>query len=132
MENETEKINELMREGEMAQRNEDLGKSLGYYSKAMDVLVARAKAYAQKAEPAVMEAIVGSGVVSAQYLSKFNEYLKKDHTAAIVSNNMAMLFAKMGNKASARDFFEQAIDLTPSGAAYDDPHIGLEMLKKMG
>jgi tetratricopeptide (TPR) repeat protein len=131
METDNEKLEDLLREGEQAQKFDQLEKSLGYYSEALDLLIGRAKDYAQKAEPAAMEAILGSGAMSTQYISKFNEYLKKDQTAAIVSNNMAVLFAKMGNKSSAAPFFEQAIDLTPEGVTYDAPHAGLEMLKNL-
>jgi hypothetical protein len=44
---------------------------------------------------------------------------------------MGVIFAKMGNKVSAKTFFEQAIDLTSDGAIYDDPHIGLQTLESM-
>ena len=106
----------------------DLGKAIRRLSGALDILVAGAKSYAQKCEP-VSENDRG---VSDQYLIKFNEYLKKDKTACVLSNAMALMFAKNGNVSSAVIFFEQAIDLTPAGMVYDDPHIGLEMLKGEG
>jgi tetratricopeptide (TPR) repeat protein len=131
METDDEKLEDLLREGEEAQKSEQWEKSLGYYSSAFDFLIGGAKDHAQKAEPAAMESILGNGAMSTQYLSKFNEYLKKDLTAATVSNNMALLFSRMGNKSSAASFFEQAIDLTPEGVTYDAPHVGLEMLKNL-
>lgn len=126
-----EKINRLIDQASTFEKAGELASALEVYSKTLDFLVEQAKEYAQLASPAVIEAIVGTGSISMEYLSKFNEYLKKDKTAALVSNNMALVFAKMGNKESARAFFEQAIDLTPKGECYDAPHIGLEMLKNL-
>lgn len=103
--------------------NED---SLKLYSEAFDLLVAEAAEYAKG-----LEAIFEDGqkkTVSKKYLEKFNEYLKKDKQACVISNNMGVLFAQTGEKATAKSFFEQAIDLTPEGEKYDDPFIGLEVL----
>ena len=118
------------RAGEL-EGEEDYEKAIKQYSEVLDILVASAKEYAQLAGPGVIDAVIGTGTISDQYLIKFNDYLKRDKTAAAVSNSMGMLFAKTGNKASAKAFFEQAIDLTPDGIVYDDPHIGLEMLKNL-
>ncbi|MCU0652631.1 MAG: hypothetical protein MUD10_00015 [Candidatus Pacebacteria bacterium] len=131
MDNENKNSKLLMEEAARFEQAGELEKSLNAYSRALDVLVDEARAAAEKSEPAVADAIVGKGVISEQYLAKFNNYLKKDYRAAAVSNAMGMIFAKMGNKPSARDFFEQAIDLTPPGEVYDDPHIGMEMLKNL-
>ena len=68
-------------------------------------------------------------MISAAYLVRFNEYLKRDKSAYVISNSMALMFARMGNYSSAKIFFEQAIDLTPPGLVYNDPHIGLESVK---
>ncbi len=126
-----EKLKQLVGEAEGFHKKGENEKALEKYSAALDVLVARAQAQAGKAEPAMLAEVMGSGAMSQEYLKKFNGYLKKDQTAAVISNNMAALFAQLGDKASAQAFFEQAIDLTPDGVCYDDPHIGLEMLKKL-
>jgi tetratricopeptide (TPR) repeat protein len=104
-------------------KNED---SLKMYSEAFDVLVAEASEYAKGLEEMFEDA--EKKTVSKKYLEKFNEYLKKDKRACVISNNMGVLFARTGEKASAKIFFEQAIDLTPKGEKYDDPYIGLEVL----
>lgn len=103
--------------------NED---SLKLYSEAFDILVAEAAEYAKGLEEVFEDS--EKKTVSKKYLEKFNEYLKKDKRACVISNNMGVLFAKTGEKASAKCFFEQAIDLTPGGEKYDDPYIGLEVL----
>jgi Tfp pilus assembly protein PilF len=129
MEQDNQNPKQSIARAENFEREGDLEKALDAYSRALDVLVARAQEFAERSEPAVIDAVVGKGVLPQQYLVKFNDHLKKDNAAAAVSNAMGMIFAKMGNKASARAFFEQAIDLTPPGETYDDPHIGMEMLK---
>jgi tetratricopeptide (TPR) repeat protein len=125
------KLKQLVSEAEELHKRGANVKALENYSKALDILVDAAKAAAEKSEPAMLQAVMGSGMMSQEYLKKFNDYLKKDQTAAIISNNMAMLFSQMGDKASAKAFFEQAIDFTPKGVCYDDPHVGLEVLKKL-
>lgn len=105
-------------------KNKDL---LKRYSEALDLLVAEAAEYAKGSEAMFTDA--EKKKVSKKYLEKFNEYLKKDKRACVISNNMGLLFAQTGEKASAKIFFEQAIDLTPKGEKYDDPYIGLEVLK---
>lgn len=104
----------------------DFEQAIASLSAALDILVGEARAYAQISEP---YPVGRDGVVSAAYLVRFNEYLKRDKSACMISNNMALLFAQMGNYSSAKIFFEQAIDLTPPGLVYDDPHIGLEAVK---
>jgi tetratricopeptide (TPR) repeat protein len=101
--------------------------SLKMYSEAFDLLVAEAAEYAKGSEAMFTDA--EKKTVSKKYLEKFNEYLKKDKRACVISNNMGVLFAQTGEKASAKVFFEQAIDLTPKSEKYDDPYIGLEVLK---
>jgi len=128
---ENKQIEKLINCGNDFEKAGDFEKAMEAYTRALDILVAFAKTQTEVAEPFIVSAIMGSGRVSQDFLKKFNDFLKKDQTAAIVSNCMAMLFAKMGDMASARDFFEQAIDLTSNGVAYNDPYIGLEMLKKM-
>ena len=125
-------IEKLINCGNDFEKAGDFEKAMEAYTRAMDILVDIAKSQAQIADPLMVSAVMGSGIVSQDFLKKFNDCLKRNQTAAIVSNSMAMIFAKMGDMASARDFFEQAIDLTPNGVAYNDPYIGLEMLKKMG
>jgi tetratricopeptide (TPR) repeat protein len=122
------KQDELIKTGENFAAAGNLEKALECYSQVLDCLVAGAKAHAEISENISMAAVFGKAMVSETYLQKFNEYLKKDQIASIVSNNMAVIFAKMGDKVSARAFFEQAIDLIPDGVVYDDPHIGLQTL----
>jgi tetratricopeptide (TPR) repeat protein len=105
-------------------KNED---ALKKYSEAFDLLVAEAAEYAKGLEPMFEDG--EKKTISKKYLEKFNEYLKKDKRASIISNNMGVLFALTGEKASARVFFEQAIDFTPEGEKYEDPYFGLEVLK---
>lgn len=119
----------MARAGEKLARAGELQKALDCYSQALDCLVAEAKTHAEKFEPQTASAVLGTAQVSEFYLQKFTEYLKKDQAASIISNNMAVIFAKMGNRESAKSFFEQAIDLTPKGVDYQDPQIGLQLIE---
>ncbi len=110
-----------------------LEESLDLYNTAFNALVKDAEAYAKNLEEVFCPENGGNcdKKISAKYLAKFKEHLKKDKCACVVSNNMAVIFAQMGEMASAKIFFEQAIDLTPEGEKYDDPFIGLEVLNGM-
>ncbi|MFZ3074048.1 MAG: hypothetical protein WA093_02880 [Minisyncoccales bacterium] len=131
METDNIQMNKIIREAENFEKAGELGNALEYYSRALDVLVLAAKDYAEISEEGQISAVMGTGQISAQYMARFNDYLKKDKTAAVVSNRMGLVFARMENKASARAFFEQAIDLTPGYLEYNDPHIGLEMIDNL-
>ena len=128
MDDQEEELSEIISEAAVYGREGDFGKAIYRFSRALDIVVARAKEYAQKDETAAVDPESG---IDPAYMARFCEYLKRDKTASVVSNDMALLFARMGNCSSARIFFEQAIDLTPAGVVYDDPHVGLEMLKKI-
>lgn len=122
-------LNELLEKAYEQRNSEKFKESLESYNEAFDLLVKEAAEHAKKSCP-VFESNEEKEI-SPKYLKMFNDYLKKDKRACIISNNMGVLFAQMGEKASAKIFFEQAIDLTPEGEKYDDPYIGLEVLDKM-
>ena len=128
MNDQDEELSEIISMAAAYGREGDFGKAIDRFSRALDIIVVRAKEYAQKNGPMAVDPESG---VDPAYMARFHEYLKRDKIASVVSNDMALIFARMGNCSSARIFFEQAIDLTPVGVAYDDPHVGLEMLKKI-
>lgn len=126
---ENSRYKNLIKQGEAFEKAGDLEKSLECYSKAFDCLIAAAKVFAESSFPGGLEAILGKGRAPEEYMQKFSEFLKRDKNACIISNNMGVLFAKIGDNASARVFFEQSIDLTPKGVIYNDPHVGLQVLE---
>lgn len=100
--------------------------ALALYSKAFDILTTEASNYAHR-ETRVSPL---STKINPDIFQKSKEYFKQDKVACTVSNNMAVIFAELGDLDSAERFFEQAIELTPDGIEYNDPRIGLEELKK--
>ena len=108
--------------------------ALKFYSQAFDILISEASAYAHSQEGIFVDKEENKKKVRAilpKHLDKVKEYLKHDKVACTVSNNMAVIFAEMGDNESAKKFFHQSIDLTPDNIDYPDPKIGLEELKKL-
>ncbi len=107
--------------------------ALELYSKAFDTLTTEASGHARTQENTFIDK-EENGEKIRQILPKhFDEakkYLKQDKVAATISNNMAVIFAELGDTDSAKKLFEQSIDLTPDGMDYPDPRIGLQELNK--
>ncbi len=53
---------------------------------------------------------------------KTRTVLRSDSLYAIVSNNIGVCLAELGDLKSARDKFRESIDCTPEGYDYPDPH----------
>jgi tetratricopeptide (TPR) repeat protein len=66
--------------------------------------------------------------VANEYFSEFRSHLRRNITYAILKNNMAQCLAAMGQVEQATSCFLEAIEFTPEGVDYDDPHIGLREL----
>lgn len=62
------------------------------------------------------------------YFNTVRERLREESTYAILLNNMGSVLAKMGRCGEARQYFEEAIEFTPAGVRYNDPHEGLRAL----
>ncbi len=58
------------------------------------------------------------------------KYLKRDKVAAVISNNIGVIFAELGDYKNAEKFFNQAIKLAPDEVDYKEPQKNLEELKK--
>jgi len=63
------------------------------------------------------------------YFAAFSNALRSDILYANTVNNIGTLFAEDGEKEEAKKCFLEAIDFTPQGVKFDNPHIGLENLK---
>ena len=61
---------------------------------------------------------------------RVEEYLKGDNLACTILNNIGVIFAEIGDKKSAKKYFEESIKLTPTRLDYQNPKIGLKELKK--
>ena len=63
------------------------------------------------------------------YFAAFSNALRSDILYANIVNNIGTLFAEDGEKEEAKKCFLEAIDFTPQGVKFDNPHIGLENFK---
>ena len=115
-----EKALELKKEGKSHN-------ALEVFSQAFDVLIDEAGLYARHKQ--------GFGVtiealrpMKSTLLEDSKIYLRQNTTAASLLNEMALLFAELGDYENAKQKFEEAIDLIPPDSEYDDPIINLAEL----
>lgn len=64
------------------------------------------------------------------FMTEAKRFLKKDKLACTILNNMGVIYAEAGDAESARNCFEESIELTPEGLDYSNPKIGLKELEK--
>jgi len=103
--------------------------ALSCYNDAFDMLIHEANSYARQQDGSVKD--IGSvRAIMPKLFDDVKKYLKLDMTAAIISNNMGTLMARLGDFDGAKKMFEQSVDLTPDNKAYNDPIIGLKELEK--
>lgn len=103
--------------------------ALSCYNDAFDMLIHEANSYARQQDGSVKE--IGSvRTIMPKLFDESKKYLKSDMTAAIISNNMGTLMARLGDFDGAKKMFEQSIDLTPDNTIYNDPAIGLKEIEK--
>lgn len=71
----------------------------------------------------------GARYLLPAYFAAFSNALRSDILYANIVNNIGTLFAETGETEEARKCFLEAIDFTPQGTRFDNPHINLENLK---
>jgi len=64
------------------------------------------------------------------YFSAFANALKSSIFFANIVNNLGTLYAEQGDYKQAQECFQEAIEFTPAGVRYDDPHIALRGFDK--
>lgn len=62
------------------------------------------------------------------FMPEAEKFLKRDKLACTILNNMGVIYAEAGDKESAKNCFEQSIELTPEGVDYPNPKTGLKEL----
>lgn len=103
--------------------------ALSCYNDAFDMLIHEASSYARQQDGSVKD--IGSvRAIMPKLFDESKKYLKSDMAAAIISNNMGTLMARLGDFDGAKKMFEQSVDLTPDNKAYNDPVLGLKELEK--
>ena len=71
----------------------------------------------------------GARYLLPAYFAAFSNALRFDILYSNIVNNIGTLFAETGETEDARKCFLEAINFTPQGARFDNPHINLENLK---
>lgn len=122
-----ENIQELVNKAQDLKESGKYHEALMCYSDTMDLLVQEANEYARN-QNGVQVDIGSLRSITPKFFEESRKFLKQDMTAAIISNNMGSLYARLGDFENAKKMFEEAIDLTPDGEEYNDPKIGLENL----
>ena len=119
-----DKINkawELKKEGKLAE-------SLELYKELYDMLVDVAGEHARQI-PGTRIDEGSTRKIMPSFFTETEKYLRKDNVVCTTLNNMGVIYAEIGDKESAKNCFEQSIQLIPEGLDYSNPKIGLENLK---
>ncbi len=96
-------------------------------SQAFDILIDHAGAYA-RAEVGGITDVDGLRALTPTLLEHSTTYLRKDLTAAMILNNMGLLFLELEQYDAAGQKFQEAIDLIPHNTEYDDPADNMQAL----
>lgn len=119
-------LQEILNKAWELKKSGDPAGALKLYDEAFNTLASEATTYAHK-QTRVSPL---SSKITPDLLAESKNYLKRDNVACTISNNMATIFAELGDHESARKLFEQAVELTPKDVDYPDPKVGLEELNK--
>ncbi len=115
---------------EVAQQLQDKGETeaaLEPFSKAFDLLIDDAGAYA-KAQEAETTDMAALRAMAPKLLAHSKVFLKKDITAAYILNAMGVLFGELKDYPNAQQKLTEAMEYIPEGADFADPADNLARL----
>ncbi|MEK7078305.1 MAG: tetratricopeptide repeat protein [Patescibacteria group bacterium] len=72
----------------------------------------------------------GKRYILPVYFSAFSNALKFDIFFSNIVNNIGTLYTESSDYKRASECYQEAIEFTPPGVKYDDPHIGLKSLNR--
>lgn len=105
--------------------------ALSCYSDIFELLSEEADKQAGAADGTRVQ--VGGLTAATTLLSEAKkEHLRRDNLAAIVSNKIGVIYAELGQEEDALHWLRQAIELTPDGEDYPEPHDNLKHLHPDG
>lgn len=106
-----------------------LKEALDLYMSAYNQLIKEASKYAGDI-PGAEITDGGTVTVMPLFMTEAEKFIKKNKLTCTILNNMGVIYAEAGDIESARNCFEQSIELTPEGLDYPDPKIGLKAIEK--
>lgn len=118
MEQLLEKALKLEQQGEKDEALETL-------SSAFDILIDEAGVYA-RAEVGEGKEIDELRALASTLIEYSTAFLRQNLTAAMILNNMGLLFTELGQFDAAVQKFEESVRLTPANTEYDDPSDNLQ------
>lgn len=126
-------LQELLNKASDLKKNSKHSEAFKMYSAAFDILVKEANSYASSFENIGYETIEEgkrTWTDTPAFFDKAKEYMKRDKTATVISNNMGVILAELGDLDNAKEWFRQAMELIPDHMDYPDPQINLKNLEK--
>lgn len=127
-------LQDLLRKASDLKKSGNRVDAFKMYSEAFDVLVKEANTYADSFENTGYGSIDEDGkkvwTTLPAFFEKAKEYMKRDKTAAVITNNMGVILAELGDTKGAKKWFEQAVELTPDHVDYPDPTINLKNVEE--
>lgn len=126
-------LQELLNKASDLKKSGKHAEAFKMYSAAFDILVKEANAYAGSFKNTGYETIEEgkrTWTDTPAFFDKAKEYMKRDKNAAVISNNMGVILAGLGDLNNAKEWFRQAMGLTPDHMDYPDPQINLKNLEK--
>ncbi len=122
-----QKMQKILNDARAYKKEGKFTKALELYDEVYNHLIKEAADYARSFE--------GPGIdngdtrkVMPQFFNKADEYLKRDNRACTILNNMGVIFAEIGDKETAKKYFNESIKYIPDGLNYQNPHTSLENL----
>ena len=115
-----EDIRILMQKASACKESRDIDGALSAYNDAFNILIERAAAYAREQESQVVDLQALRAMTPALFAHS-DEYLKRDLTAAIILNEMGLLFQSQKEYENAQQKFSEATRYIPDGEDFADP-----------
>lgn len=113
-------LEQLLETALVLEKQGDKEESLIVLSQAFDSIIDKAGAYARAQESSTTD-LEALRAIAPRLIEHSNTYLRTNLTAAMILNNMGLLFMELQQYEAALQKFEEAVRLTPLDTEYDDP-----------
>ncbi len=120
-------VEELVEYAQTLQDKGQIEESLEQFSKAFDVLIDQAGAYAREQEADVTD-MQELRAMAPKLFEHSRVFLKQNLMAAYILNAMGVLFGELKDYDNAQQKFNEAITYIPDAMDYSDPADNLERI----